>query len=240
MKKIFKGTGLAVILILLALTCSEAKTAYVSDLLILTFREGPGTNFAVLKTLRSNTPLNVLEEDQGYYKVQLETGEEGWVDKQFVMFEPPSALLVEQLQKEKAELENRLAQMTQSSDQLKEQQDADSSKASEKLTALENQLRQLEQDNTRLARELEKSRQEMTDFKAASADVVTAIETNKNLAAEHQRLTEELSRMENESSREFRTGMIKWFLAGVGVLLMGWLIGMMLSSNRRRRSSLLD
>jgi SH3 domain protein len=38
----------------------------------------------------------------------------------------------------------------------------------------------------------------------------------------------------------FKTGMIKWFLAGVGVLLLGWVIGLSVSSRQGGSSSLLD
>lgn len=241
MKQLFKGMGLAVALTLLTLSALQARTGYVSDMLILTFREGPGTTYSVLKTLKSNTPLEVLEEDQGYFKVRLESGEEGWVDKQFVIFDPPKALMVAQLEKEKADLETQLASMARTVDQLKADLEGGKTAAGEKTQALEDKISQMTSENRRLARQLETAKADLAALKAASENVVNTLEVNKTLAAENEKLSRTLAKMEGENSRLFRTGMIKWFLAGVGVLLMGWLIGLMLAGQRRRRgSSLLD
>ncbi len=240
MNKILKGTVLAVTLIILSISPLLAQTGYVSDMLILTFRDGPGTNYTVLKTLKSNTPLDVLEEDQGYYKVKLTSGEEGWVDKQFVIFDPPKALQVAQMEKEKQELTQKLTDAQNTIDSLKADLSAGNSAAGENVTRLENRLSQMEKENQQLSRKLAKGQEELRAIKAASADVIKTLETNKTLTAENQRLSQTLAQLENNNSRLFRTGMIKWFLAGVGVLLLGWLVGLMLSSKRRRSSSLLD
>jgi len=240
MNKILKGTVLAVTLIILSISPLLAQTGYVSDMLILTFRDGPGTNYTVLKTLKSNTPLDVLEEDQGYYKVKLTSGEEGWVDKQFVIFDPPKALQVAQMEKEKQELTQKLTDAQNTIDSLKADLSAGNSAAGENVTRLENRLSQMEKENQQLSRKLAKGQEELRAIKAASADVIKTLETNKTLTAENQRLSQTLAQLENNNSQLFRTGMIKWFLAGVGVLLLGWLVGLMLSSKRRRSSSLLD
>lgn len=235
-----KAIGLALVLLLLTLSSAQARTAYVSDMLILTFREGPGSNYAVLKTLKSNTVLDVLEEDQGYYKVTLESGEEGWVDKQFVIFEPPKALALEQVEREKAALEEQLAGMEETIRQLRAEINGQTDVTEGKLSVLEDQARKTAQENQQLTRELETTRKRLESLEAASQDVVATLDANRALTEENKRLAKSLETAESENSRLFRTGMIKWFLAGVGVLLMGWLIGLMLSSNRRRRSSLLD
>ena len=240
MEKIPKGIGLALVLILLMLTSVQARTAYVSDMLILTFREGPGTSYPVLKTLKSNTVLNVLEEDQGYFKVELESGEQGWVDKQFVIFEPPKALELEQLEKEKAALEKQLAGVKETADQLRAQLNSRTDETAGELAALNEQSQKIEQENKRLTRELEESRKNFETLEAASQDVVATLDANRALTAKNKQLSQALKQAETQNSRLFKTGMIKWFLAGVGVLLLGWLIGLMLSSKRRRHGSLLD
>ena len=240
MNKFLKVTGMATALIVLALSPLLAKTGYVSDMLLLTFRDGPGTSYTVLKTLKSNTPLNVIKEDKGYYKVQLTSGEEGWVDKQFVIFDPPKALQVAQLEREKEDLTQQLSKAQSIIESLKADLDAGQSTAGEKVTQLENQVTEMKKENLRLSKQLTKGQEELRAIKAASNDVIKTLAANKALSAENQKLSQTLKNMENNNSRLFRTGMIKWFLAGVGVLLLGWLIGLMLSGNRRRSGSLLD
>jgi len=240
MNKFLKGIGLAVVITMLTLSSLQARTGYVSDMLILTFRDGPGTTYTVLKTLKSNTPLTVLKEDQGYYMVRLTSGEEGWVDKQFVIFELPKALQVTKLEKEKRSLLQQLDEVKKATDSLKADLANRNTSAEEKATRLENRVKEMEKENLRLSRQLAMGREELTAIKAASADVIKTLESNKALTTENQRLSQSLAQMENQNSRLFRTGMIKWFLAGVGVLLLGWLIGVMLSGKQRRRGSLLD
>ena len=40
-----------------------ADTQYVSDKLIITMRDGKSTDFKIIKTLKTGTPVDVLEED---------------------------------------------------------------------------------------------------------------------------------------------------------------------------------
>ncbi len=71
----------------------QSRIGYVTDRLILTFRQGPGPSYQVLKTLESDTRLTILDEEENYYKVRLSSGETGWVDKQFVTFDIPKQTL---------------------------------------------------------------------------------------------------------------------------------------------------
>lgn len=240
MKKCANGIGLALLLMILSISAVQARTGYVSDMLILTFREGPGTTYSVLKTLRSNTPLTVLEEDQGFYKVALESGEQGWVDKQFVVFDLPKSMVIDQLNQEKAALENQLEILMKTSGQFKNELAAQKSAAGQATAALEEEIAGLKKENAGMAAQLNQTRSELERLRAASEDVVATLEANKQLTAENRQLSQNLAQVEQDASQIFKTSMIKWFLAGVGVLLLGWIIGMMISPKRRRRNSLLD
>jgi SH3 domain protein len=50
-------------------------------------------------------------------------------------------------------------------------------------------------------------------------------------------LSQELALLKKENKNLFKTSMIKWFLSGVGVLLLGWIIGQGISSRKRKSSS---
>lgn len=218
---------------------SQARTGYVSDTLILTFRQGPGTSFSVLKTLRSNTPLTILEEDKGYFKVALASGDAGWVDKQFVVFETPKPQIIERLNQEKVALETKLATLSTSLDQLKTQLAAQTSDQGEKAVALETSRKEALDKNKALLTQLKESQTNYSTLQAQSQNVLEVVERNKGLEKKNITLSNRLAQLEKETSHMFRTGMIKWFLAGVGVLLLGWIIGQSVSSKKRRSSSLL-
>ena len=240
MRKLFTGIIAATLIFSIAASVAQARTAYVSDMLILTFREGPGTNYQVLQTLRSNTPLTIVEEQNGFYKVTLSSGEEGWVDKQFVVFDMPKTAVIEQLNREKAALEAQIQRLMEQSETLTDRLSNQQTDAAGKTQELSRSLSDLKTENKRLVTDLAASKEAHQRLKDASANVVATMEANKTLTDENQRLSAEISRLETETSHLFRTGMIKWFLAGVGVLLLGWIIGQSVSSKRRRSSSLLD
>ena len=240
MRKLFTGIWAAALLIGLAASYSQAQTAYVSDMLILTFREGPGTNYSVLQTLKSDTALTILEEENGFYKVALSSGDQGWVDKQFVVFEMPKTQVIEKLKGEKADLENQIKLLAEASSNFKDQLTNQKTVAGEKTSDLQTQLSRLQQANKRLVVQLKKAQDAFNILTEASKDVTGTLEQNKRLIADNQKLSAEMTRLEKETSHLFRTGMIKWFLAGVGVLLLGWIIGQSVSSKRRRSGSLLD
>jgi SH3 domain protein len=220
-------------------TYSHARTGYVSDMLILTFRQGPGTSFSVLKTLKSDTPLTILEEDQGYFKVELAAGETGWVDKQFVVFETPKAQIIDRLNKENAALETELETVSNALDQLKTKLADQTSDQGKKTAELETRFKAAEDENRSLADQLTESQTQYSTLQAQAQNVVAVVEKNKLLEQENIALANKLAQLEKETSHLFRTGMIKWFLAGVGVLLLGWIIGQSVSSKKRRSSSLL-
>ncbi|MEH0022355.1 MAG: TIGR04211 family SH3 domain-containing protein [Desulfobacter sp.] len=240
MRTFFTGVWAATLLIILTVSSAHARQAYVSDMLILTFREGPGTNFPVIQTLRSNTPITILEEQDGFYKVTLTSGDQGWVDKQFVVFETPKAHMIEKLNREKADLENQLKILAETSAGLKTRLAEQKTTSVETTSELEAEVVRLQQENKRLDARLTESQKAFDSLTEASKDITATLEQNKILVAANKKLTADIARLENETTHLFRTGMIKWFLAGVGVLLLGWVIGQSVSSKRRRGSSLLD
>ncbi|MCP4023747.1 MAG: peptide-binding protein, partial [Desulfobacteraceae bacterium] len=60
------------------------------------------------------------------------------------------------------------------------------------------------------------------------------------LSEQNNLLSSRLERLERANNKMFKTSMIYWFLAGAGVLFLGWLIGHNVSLRKRRASSLLD
>ena len=219
---------------------STAKTGYVSDMLLLTFRQGPGNSYAVTKTLKSNTPVSILDEENGFYKVELESREIGWVDKKFIIFEPPKTLIIDRLEKENKQLENKSLKLETEIQTLKETISARKTDYSQKLQSLEASLKSTSDEKISMGNSLSETREKYNTLIEQSKNIQAIIKENKMVQKENQALSKELATLKAKNKDLFKTGMIKWFLAGVGVLLLGWIIGQTVSSKKRKSSSLLD
>ncbi len=72
--------------------CGAAE--YIRDEVRINLRAGPGQEFRVLRLLRSGTELARLGADDGWVRVSVSDGQEGWVPQAYVTAEvPPSVAL---------------------------------------------------------------------------------------------------------------------------------------------------
>jgi SH3 domain protein len=220
---------------------SMAKTGYVSDMLLLTFRQGPGNSYAVTKTLKSNTPVTILEEKNGFYKVELQSREIGWVDKKFIIFDLPKAFIIDQLKQENNTLKNKIEKIESSALMLKDKINARKEEYSQKIKSLEASLKEALDEKIRISNSLSDSRRKYKTLIEQSKNIQKIVKENKMLKEKNKKLSKNLTILQEKNKNLFKTSMIKWFLAGVGVLLLGWIIGQSVSSRKRRSgSSLLD
>lgn len=217
-----------------------ARTGYVSDMLLLTFRQGPGSTYKVLRTLKSNTALIVLEEEEGFLKVELQSGDIGWVDKKFVIFKLPSAYVVKQLEAKNQALETKINKFQSSNQTLDSTLSELKNKYATNLDSLKSSLEKVQAKNKTLSESFSQSRKKHDKLVAQSKNILKIVEENKVYQRTNQSLSKDLDTLQIKQKNNFRTGMIKWFFAGVGVLLAGWIMGNGVSSKRRSSSSLLD
>jgi len=220
MTKLFLRICAVILFIIGATAICHAQTAYVSDMLILTFRQGPGPGYPVISALKSDTPLTIIKESNGYLKVELSSGEQGWVDKKYVVTDPPKSIIIDRLKKENASLKDKISTLTEQTDQIA--------------------LEQLKKENQTLTQNLEILKTQYAALKTASANITDTLKENERLKTRTASLSAALAQQKEESGFMFKTGMIKWFLAGVGVLLLGWVIGLSVSSRQGGSGSLLD
>ena len=200
--RVFTFLSISLILVFSGMSAlGQSRIGYVTDKLVLTFRQGPGSSYQVLKTLESDTRMTILDEQESYYQVRLSSGETGWVDKQFVTFDTPKTEIIEKLKEAHAALQKQFNALSADHEQLKEK---------------------------------------MAAVSENSEDLYQVLQKNKRLVTENDALSMQVKKMEKESEQLFKTSMIKWFLAGFGVILFGWILGQTVSGRNRRRSSLLD
>ena len=186
---IVKKTSLFLAGLLLPILVQAKSIQYVSDQLVITMRSGQGSQYQILKTLPSGTRLEVLEaSDTGYSKVRNSEGVEGWVLTRYLSPEPISKekLAVAQsrlkrLKDQNNKLKQELTILQNSSRDLEAERAALVSKSEsanaelERLNQvaaqpilLDNQNRQLKQQNVSLEKELQLIQQENQSLKDRS------------------------------------------------------------------------
>nr|NJM02526.1 TIGR04211 family SH3 domain-containing protein [Desulfobacula sp.] len=211
-----------------------AQTGYVSDVLFLTFREGPGDSHAVIKRLRSDTPVSILEEQEEYYKVELESNETGWVDKRFISFETPKSLTIETLKQEKKALENKILELESQLQSIRNQISSGGNQSLQKIQELEISLKTAMDETAKANLSLSDTKEKYDTLIEQSRNIQQIINENKALQGKNEDLSTELSELKSKGTGPLKTDMIKWSLFGVGVLLLGWLFGHSTSVSRRR------
>ena len=86
-----------------------ADTAYVIDKLLVGLHQHRDLNSAIVKVLPTGTKLEVVERDGELALVKDPTGSRGWVDSAYLMEEAPAGVKVSQLNKEVADLRQKLS-----------------------------------------------------------------------------------------------------------------------------------
>ena len=82
-----------------------AETRYVSDVLQIQLRSGPGTQYRIIKSLQTGTALSLTDADteNGYVQVSVDD-QTGWVASQFLMSTPSARVQLSKVEQELAQL----------------------------------------------------------------------------------------------------------------------------------------
>jgi len=171
----------------LSMAETTGEVRYVTDQMWLQLRSGPSSGHRILQTLKTGTSLTILEEDKekGYTHVQTSRGKEGWVLTRYLVRTPIARIrlakaeetlskltaelgqtktllsdaqsTLEELRKEKSDLEQIHSTTSKELDQIKTlssnaiELDVKSKKLTMRNQELEIQLEALTAENTELA-----------------------------------------------------------------------------------------
>lgn len=230
-----------------------AETGYVSDMLILSLKEGAGRQYNTLRTLRSNTAVEILETTDKFLKVKTEEGDIGWVESQYITHEVPKTIIIEQLTEKIALLEGKNPASAngqkESSDNRPENQidkKADDGKINmeymERIKALEVALNTQIERNRALELQLKSNQKPPLTQDSLSKDSIHEDNIEEEFQKENVEVTEDKDpsifssngNMVLPDDDVLKTAMIKWFCAGAAVLIAGWFIGRNFTGRRRR------
>lgn len=211
---------------------AAAQTLWVKPSSEITMRRGQGTDFKIIAVIKDGTPIELLDEQEDWAQIRLESGKEGWVLRRFLSDKPPLGEQVTLLQQEKQGLNQANQDLQQRLDDLT----AEKERVEQELTAQKTHME--EQFNACIA-DRDSINNQYTTLQEDTADV---IKTKEDLAAALTKvdsLEKELSRYKKENERLSKNETLKWFLAGGGILFLGWLIGLISRKSKRKRPSLL-
>ncbi|MCD6527370.1 MAG: TIGR04211 family SH3 domain-containing protein [Desulfuromonas sp.] len=221
-----KARWQAVVLILMILfTASSAwsDTRYVSDRLVITLREGMGNQFKVSKTLKTDERMEVLSEQDNYLFVRMDDGTEGYVLKQYVSRNTPKTAVIAKVRQELEAFKAKLKKQT-----------AVASVTGKEGAQMRLQLSETTQSLALTEELLENSQKALAELQQKAENVVLIDQERQRLKKELAVVNQELGQLQQDNAAMLKTAMIKWFLAGGGVLFIGWVAGKF--SRKKRRS----
>jgi len=200
-----------------------AKSMYVTDSIKITFRNGPSIRHKVLAMLKSGEEVEVLEELNSWTKVRLKDGKEGYVLSHYLSPNIPKSFIINSLQNKVRYLQEQLQKLTQ----VKERLEASNSELKTNLELKERRLAKVEK--------------EYNDLKSGSANYIETKQAKEQLETENKRLKVQLATLLKRNKKLEKKDDRLWFLSGAGVLLVGWVLGLILGRtqiSRKRRYKL--
>jgi SH3 domain protein len=201
-----------------------AETLYVSDTLEITMRSGKGTNFGIIRMLRSGTSVTVLEVDKktGYSQIRTKSGKVGWVLSRFLMKGQAARDRLATAEKKLAEIE------------------LENSKMGTTMAALTQEKAVLQTQLSKLDGESRNVSQELTEIKRTASSALAIDTENKDLKSRLVSLERRIQtvQQENEGLKD-RTAR-DWFMVGAAVVLLGIIVGLIIPRIRFRKKSSWD
>jgi len=214
------GWMLSIGMCLLAVaTTARAETVYVSDVIKLSVRSGPGNEHKAIALTESGQPLELIKPGEEWSLVRLANGAEGYVLARYLTTVQPGRFQYGQLQDKIKALTVQAAGRAEENSRLK----AENEKLAAAVSGSQKQIDSL--------------RSEYETFKQEASDLVGLKAKTDALTAELEQKNKQLAALETQPDNVYRTTDLYWFLAGAAVLFVGFLTGYS-AKRQRRRSSL--
>ena len=213
------------ILLSVSVRVTYADKRYVSDMLIITLRTGQGQEYKVIKTLKTDTPVEVLEESESYLRVRTDEGEEGWVAKQYITTEVPKSVIIEGLKEETSKLNARIEELEKNQASLLEQFEIATQRHAAKVEELDKNASSSKEEASHLKIKLAQITEKHNTLIDQSKNVVDLISEQKRLQAENVNLNTRVEHLQKENADLRNTRRLQWFLAGGSVFFIGWIAG---------------
>ena len=199
---------------------ASAQTVYITDEFEITMRTGMSTDNNIVRMLASGEAVQLIEADEEtrYSLVETQSGQQGYVLSRF-LDQNPSA------RERLAALETRhQALQTQSAEQR------------ETIAGLTSSLEQERADALALKEALTSSDNELESLKVMAASTIDIEQQNQQLLTEVDSLQKQVQQLSKENADLSDSTEIDWFVKGGGVSLVAFLVGILITRIRWRKS----
>ena len=202
-------------------TTALAKYLYVIPTAEIAVRSGKGNEYRVIDVIINGSRVELLKEDGNWAKVRTSNKKKGWMPKRYLSASPPLKDVVASLQAQRDQLKKKTTEVSEQLDEATEARN------------------QYEQDLKTCILDRDQIRKTYNSLKEDAADVIYVKQALSETAEELQEVKHKytIAQQENEHLRD--NSRIKWFLAGGGILIVGWIIGLITTRGRKRKPSLL-
>lgn len=102
--------ALALVLLLGSVSAAQAETVYVAERIRIGLRAEVVETSAVVKTVETGTPLEVIERFDKLARVRDPQGTEGWIEARYLTPDPPARLQLDKLQEDLAKSRTQAAE----------------------------------------------------------------------------------------------------------------------------------
>ncbi|OED44021.1 hypothetical protein ACH42_08585 [Endozoicomonas sp. (ex Bugula neritina AB1)] len=196
-----------------------AETRYITDVILVPMRAGPGNQYKILhRGLKTGTELTMLEEEagNGFSKV-LRGSQEGYVRTQYIVREEPARRLLPGIQEKaaKSAVENK---------ELRQE-----------LALRDSRLQELTAQVAGSEEQLAEQKAEMRRIQEITADPMAIDRRNKQLIEENFQLKNQVQVLQAENIQLVEDNSTKWYLYGGGTILLGIILGLILPLLRVRK-----
>ena len=241
LERIISKKIVSLILVLLTVFFASnlfAETRYVNDEIIISVRTGPGKDYKIIKTIKTGTAMTVLEDKGEFIKVKTVDGLTGWVPKYYTNHELPKEVIIQQLTKELQSKKDELLKCEDNRTQISNE----AGNKNQDLIAQTEELRKIkivhEQTINKLTETLDALELKHSSLLEQSRDILKTTTERNQLNQTNIKLGGAIKKLKEENKSLGNYQLIYWFLAGGGVLLLGWILGNVSKNKRTRTISL--
>lgn len=183
---------------LLASLSAQAQTYYITDKVLVGVYEEADAESALLTTLPTGTPLEVIEHSGSFVNVRSPDGSSGWIENTYMIEHKPAQLVVLELTDQQKQADEQLALAQAELRAIQEQvdklkQSADNSDQSDEIKSLTKQRKDL-------GKQIDRVRNQLSDEKKK---LVTANNNIENLKQQIAKLKKPLPATNENALKNF-------------------------------------
>ena len=217
---VYRFVILLLLVVAIGTVAEGQERAYVTDVLRLVMRSGPGGGFDTVAIIQSGQALEITGTQGEWAEIKLPDGKEGWVLERYLVSQPTSGILLDSLNRKNQALSEQAASLREENKQFKKE-----------IATLTTKLTQAE-------KELEKTTKTYEALKRDSAGFINLKRQYQKTSTELKQKTKLADDMQNRIQKLETSRTIRWVITGAGILLVGLLLGLTMRRQRRRPSLL--